>query len=616
MAKKKKIEENASLLNIISPIGMKFEANQFVLGENYCKGYGAIKYPPNPDYGWLTRITNIPSTMVSFTFTPNNGEILENINKNVTMLLGQANSEKEQLKKQRAQKGADEGMNLLRQIDENGESVGELAGTLIPLASDKETLKKVEQKMRGTRAMANLKVRPLTLMQKHAMQHVAPFYTDTPLIHEVSNRVMPLRSFIGGFPFSSSGLNDNAGCYIAKDVDGGLVILDLWLRENDRTNSNFVIMGVPGSGKSAAIKHIGLSQYMLGTKLIIIDPESEYKDFCENLGGNWLNAGGSAKSRINPLQIMPIPKNDIPDEKIPGVTDYYDKDDDGNGLGDLALYIKHLEVFFSLYIPDLTDRHKAILKKTLIELYKDFGIDWKTDATKLSPSDFPVMSDLQNKLKEEEKKIPEDRRDALESLYVDLILYLEDASNGADAALWNGPTTLDTNSNITVLDTYSLQSTSDNVKCAQYFLLQTWAWNIMSRDRTEKILLLCDESYLMIDPNVPQSLIFLRNVSKRDRKYEAGLAIISHSVVDFLDPKVKMYAQSLLDTPCYKLLFGTDGKNVKETGDLYDLTEAERELLESKRRGHALFMVGSKRLHVKFDIPDYKWEYFGKAGGR
>ena len=78
---------------------------------------------------------------------------------------------------------------LLRQIDENGESVGELAGTLIPLASDKETLKKVEQKMRGTCAMANLKVRPLTLMQKHAMQHVAPFYTDTPLIHEVSNRV-------------------------------------------------------------------------------------------------------------------------------------------------------------------------------------------------------------------------------------------------------------------------------------------------------------------------------------------------------------------------------------------------------------------------------------------
>ena len=47
-----------------------------------------------------------------------------------------------------------------------------------------------------------------------------------------------------------------------------------------------------------------------------------------------------------------------------------------------------------------------------------------------------------------------------------------------------------------------------------------------------------------------------------------------------------------------------------------NLTEAERELLESKRRGHALFMIGSKRLHVNFEIPDYKWAYFGKAGGR
>ena len=308
MAKKQKMEENASLLNVISPIALKFESNNFILGENYCKGYGVIKYPPAPNYGWLTRITNIPSTAVSFTFTPNQGEILESINKNITMLSGQARTAKDRLKQQRAEKGAKDGMKLLQQIDENGEVVGELAGTLIPMAIDKESLKKVEQKMRGTCAMTNLKVRPLTLMQKHALQHVAPFYIENPLLNEVSNRVMPLRTFVGGFPFSSSGLNDNAGCYVAKDATGGLVVLDFWLRENDRTNSNFVIMGVPGSGKSAAVKHITLSEFMLGTKLIFIDPESEYKDFCKNLNGNWLDAGGSPKARVNPLQIMPIPK--------------------------------------------------------------------------------------------------------------------------------------------------------------------------------------------------------------------------------------------------------------------------------------------------------------------
>lgn len=614
MAKKQKMEENPSLLNVISPIGLKFEPNQFILGENYCKGYGVIKYPPNPNYGWLTRITNILSTAVSFTFTPNQGDILESINKNIRMLEGQANAAKDRLKQQRAEKGAKDGMKLLQQIDENGEVVGELAGTLIPMALDKESLKKVEQKMRGTCAMMNLKVRPLTLMQKHAIQHVAPFYIENPLLNEVSNRVMPLRTFVGGFPFSSSGLNDNAGCYVARDVAGGLVVLDFWLRENDRTNSNFVIMGVPGTGKSATTKHIMLSQFMLGTKLIFIDPESEYKDFCQNLGGTWLNAGGSAKARVNPLHIMPIPRNDEPDEEIPGVTDYYDQDD-GNGLGDLALYIKHLEIFFSLYIPSLTDKHKAILKMTLIELYKEFGIDWNTEAKNLKPEEFPIISDLQQKLRMKAEAVKHEGSET-ENIYEDLVLYLEDAANGADSALWNGPTTLSTDSQVTVLDTYTLQSTSNNVKRAQYFLLQTWAWNFMSKDRTEKVMLICDEAYLMIDPEVPQSLVFLRNVAKRDRKYEAALCVISHSVVDFLDPKVKMYGQALLDTPCYKILFGCDGQNLEEVDKLYNLTEAEKELLESKRRGHALFMIGSKRLHVNFEIPEYKWKYFGKAGGR
>ncbi|MDO4556760.1 MAG: ATP-binding protein [Lachnospiraceae bacterium] len=613
MAKKRKEKQNEGLLNVIAPVGIEFQANGFTLGDNLCKAYGIIKYPPEPDYGWLSRITNAPSTMISFTFTPNSGEIIESLNKNIRMLENEAASAKDHLKEQRSRKGADDGMKLLKQIDENGEIVGELAGTLIPLSTDKEMLKKIEQKTRGVCAMANCKIRPLSFMQKHALKHVAPFYIDDTLYQEVSNRVMPLRTFVGGFPFSSSGYNDNQGFYVGKDVQGGLVILDFWKRENDRTNSNIVIMGVPGTGKSASVKHISLSEYMMGTKLIFIDPESEYKDFCKNLGGTWINAGGSDKGRVNPLHIMPIPKNEEIEEA--DINNYYDIDD-GNGLGDLALYLKHLEIFFSLYIPDLSTKEKAILKKTLIELYRDFDITWNIDATKIQAKDYPILSDLQTKLKEKAEELEKTRKESDTNPYADLVLYLEDAANGADASLWNGPTTLDADGQINVLDTFSLQTTSDNVKRAQYFLLQTWAWNVMSKDRSEKVLLICDESYLMIDPNVPQSLVFLRNVAKRDRKYEAGLIIISHSVVDFLDEKVKMYGQALLDTPCYKILFGTDGKNLEETDNLYNLTEAEKELLESKRRGHALFMIGSKRLHVNFEIPDYKWEYFGSAGGR
>jgi len=110
--------------------------------------------------------------------------------------------------------------------------------------------------------------------------------------------------------------------------------------------------------------------------------------------------------------------------------------------------------------------------------------------------------------------------------------------------------------------------------------------------------------------------VFLRNVEKRSRKYEAGVAIISHSVVDFLDPAIKMYGQALLDIPCFKILMGCDGKNLQETKELYNLTDAEEELLASKKRGSALVIIGSKRLHVAFEIPEYKFEYMGKAGGR
>lgn len=83
--------------------------------------------------------------------------------------------------------------------------------------------------------------------------------------------------------------------------------MDIWRRGSDRTNSNFVIMGNSGVGKNTAIKHIMMSEYMKGTKILVVDPESEYKDFCYNLGGNWVNAAGGTGGRFNPLQVRPPP---------------------------------------------------------------------------------------------------------------------------------------------------------------------------------------------------------------------------------------------------------------------------------------------------------------------
>lgn len=447
------------------------------------------------------------------------------------------------------------------------------------------------------------KVRTLANLQKEGFQSISPTYPANSTVDSIVSRIIPMSTFVGGFPFASSGYNDGRGYYFAKDSNGGLVILDTWERGNDRTNSSFVIMGVAGIGKSTVVKHIMLSEYMKGTKILCIDPESEYKDMCRNLNGSWLNAGGGKNGRSNLLQIRPAPRDD---------DDETDKlyTDEGNGMSDMALHMKTLEIEFSLYLPSLTDMQKAILKQTIIELYNQFGIFWETDIRQLKATDFPILSDLHALL---EKKAEANKENPV---YRDLAMLLYDAAAGSDSFLWNGHTTLEANSRFICLDTHDLQNASDNVKRTQYLNLLSWCWEEMSRDRNERCLLVCDEAYLMIDPQVPQSLVFLRNVEKRARKYEAGLAIISHSVVDFLAPEVKMYGQALLDIPCYKILMGCDGKNLQETKDLYNLTDAEQELLESKRRGHALFIIGSKRLHVNFEIPAYKFSYMGKAGGR
>ncbi|TYQ17853.1 UNVERIFIED_CONTAM: hypothetical protein Cloal_0225 [Acetivibrio alkalicellulosi] len=596
---------NSTLLNIISPIGIEIKRNFLIIGENLAKVYGIVKYPQKVEYGWLSKITNMPSTVVGVSFRPvDNSTFIESLSKNVIQSRVTAESAKDPLSQKRAERAAIDGERMMVQIDQNGETVGLMGITIMPMSKDDEGFNKVCRKTESTCAMSKCKSRTLANLQEQAFKHLSPLNDIDKNIEEIVGRIIPLSTFVGGFPFSSSGYNDGTGYYFGRDASGGLIILDTWKRGNDRTNTNMVITGVAGIGKSATVKHIALSEYMKGTKIIFIDPEREYKELCEELNGDWINAGGGINGRINPLQIRPTPVDEN-DEVYK---------DEGQGMGDMALYIKNLEIFLSLYIPSLTDREKAILKDCIIELFNAFGITWDTNVMQLKNEDFPTFLDLYCLVlnRAEEKR----RKESETNIYNDLALLLKDIALGSDSFLWNGHSTINTSTRCVCLDTHDLQNTSDNIKRTQYFNILTWCWQEMSKNRNERVLLICDEAYLMIDPNVPQSLVFLRNVEKRARKYEAGVAIISHSVVDFLDPQIKMYGQALLDIPCYKIIMGTDGRNLQETKELYNLTDAEEELLASKKRGNALVMIGSKRLHVVFEIPEYKFEYMGKAGGR
>ncbi len=600
---KKKTKLNTMLLNVISPMGIKFNRNDFLIGENKASMFGVVDFPSITNYGYLSKLTSIPGAVTSISFKSiSSSELLSDLRANIKEKEAIAEGTNDYLEKKRANESAENSKKLLKQIDDGGEKVGLMSTLIMPFAPD-DKFSEVTSRVKTKSATANVKIRNLSFIQEKAFKALSPYYTSDKEVSDYLDRVMPLSAFIGGFPFSDTGYRDEVGSYLAKDSKGGLVILDMWKRSNDRTNSNIVIMGMPGVGKSTAIKHIILNEFMNGTKVVIIDPEAEYIDLIKNLGGDIINSGGG-KGKINPLQIRAIPRDNDED-------DYFE--DDKDDMPDMALYLKTVETFFKLYLSDSDSLVIGTLKEMIIKVYNIFGIDFDTDVSTLNAEDFPTIKDLYELiLSEKNNENGELKTKNLEKLEI----LLKDIAIGADSYLFSGISTIKHSSNAICFDTSDLTNMDAKTKSTQYFNIMTYAWQIMSKSRDEKVLLICDEAYLLIDPDVPETLSFVRNIEKRSRKYESAIAVISHSVVDFLAPKVKMQGQAVLDTPTYKFLMGTDGQNLIETRELYKLGDAEEELLEAKKRKHALAMIGSKRLPIVFDIPPYKFNYFGDKGGR
>ena len=609
--KKREIEriiENQTLLNILSPIGgIEYKKNYFRVGDYLGRVYAITKYPQKVRVGWLESIANIPNTVCSLNISPTEKDILmQNISKGIRQNEIQYDSIKDEILRQRTEREIKDARELIEKIDLNGETVVYVTIAIMVIAEDMEELKQRSKAVLTKLATMQMKGRLLTNLSKNSFKLMSPFSITDPVIKEIADRNMLESSWIGGLPFSSSGFNDGNKYYFARDTKGGIVILDPWKRGGDRTNSNFVIMGTAGVGKSTVAKHLILNEYMTNTKIILIDPEREEKEMVEKLGEKWIHIGSGRGGIINPLQIKAVPLDDDNEEEK-------GYKDEGKGMGAMALHFQTLRTFFKLLYPELNSIQVAYLEEVLEELYGKFNINWNTDITVIPNDKFPIMIDLYNLLGE---KVNNEKDKEKQKIFATLKSLIRGISIGAEKGLFNGHTTVNDVAKIICFDTFNLQNASDRIKKAQYFNILTYCWEIMSKDKEEKTMLVCDEAYLLIDPEVPQSLIFLRNVAKRCRKYEGSLVIISHSIVDFLDSSVKMYGQAILDMATYKILMGTDGQNLEESVELFKLSEAQAEFLYKKKRGLGLFIIGSNRIFVRFDIFPIEFEYFGKGGGR
>ena len=612
---------NEHILNIITPSGIDYDSTHANIGENVGKIYCISRYPAeNIKYGWLAALCQLEGTITSIEFRRTDADNLIDVyNKKIAQLKGDRTTAKVESDKQLIDKAIKDLEGLIQKIAVQKEPVGYVNIMLYIRHTDGRMLEDRIKRVSGAVAVAQCKLLNLKYKQLQAMKCMAPYGIHSQQVARMGERNMPISTFLGGFPMANAGINDPGGYWLGRTSrTNRVVILNQWIRSNDRVNSNWFISGLPGSGKSTAIKKIQTCEYSFGTQIITLDPEEEYVDLAAHpdINGDVIDCAGGSTGRINPLQVKYSPRiteDDLNDGE--NLNDYMVYDEE-MGISDLALHIQNLRVFFKLYFgaESFDAGIKTALEECIIEVYRDFHITWDTEIAFLQPEDYPVIRDLYNKVEEKSKK--PDLSQYKQSVYDRLKDLLYSIAYGADQFIWNGPTTINPQSDFIVLNCSKLLELDENVKRAQFFNLTSWAWHEMSKDRSQKVIFGIDEGYLFVDPDYPDLMKFVRNVSKRDRKYEAGLMFITHSAVDVLDPAVKRFGQAIIDNSCYRFIMGTDGKNLQETVDLFNLTEGEQTILASKSRGVGILFAGSVRLDMRLEVSNEMLEMFGKRGGR
>jgi len=588
--------DSTALQNLLTPVGgISFGVSKVTIGPVVGRIYGALRFPSELDYGWAVDLMNNSDCITSITYYPGNvSELGDALARSIKASSMDAQAESNARRKKHFAKKAVDAEQLIEELDFKNAPIGHVAILAMPFSDREDKLEDVCRSVSNRFAKKRMRLKPLGNLQKDAYKQLSPYYPPQPLIADVLKRIFPLESLMGGFPLTINLYRDDHGSYFARTMDGGVMSLNLLMRGHDRTSSNAIFTGKTGMGKSTALKHLLMTMYMNGVKIIVIDPEREFRDLCRNLSGTWLDVGGG-EAKVNPFQIRPVPK-DEDDEQ-----DQLFKGDDNA----MALHIHTLDVFFKLYLPDLTNMQRALLKKALVEVYREKEITWETHVTTLRPEDFPIAEDVCRYLKAQDDQRCQELADLL-----------NDMAEGADSFLWNGYTNVDLSNDLIVMDTNRLSNSSAEVKRAQYFNNLTMCWQIMSQDRSQPVLLICDEAHILFEPDIPETSMYMRNYAKRARKYEAGLWVVTHSLVDLLNEKVKLSGQAILDCATYKVFFGTDGKNLEETADLFHLTESEKNALLAQEQRHALLFLGNQHVKVDFDIPSYKLELMGTGGGR
>ena len=341
------------------------------------------------------------------------------------------------------------------------------------------------------------------------------------------------------FPFMSSELVQESGIlYGVNKSNNSLVILDRFALHN----ANSIVFAQSGSGKSYTTKVEILRQLMQSTKVLVIDPEREYKNLSESVGGTYIKLSAKSKQKINPFDLA---------------STFHSK-------SDLAEHVQDLTAVIALMAEGLEKREKAAVDKAILKVYKK------------AKNEQPLLQDLYAEL----HKLG----------HLQLCERLEKYITGSIAEVFNSHTNIKLDNRLVVFD---IKDMPGDLRPIMMLIISTFIQNQV-KARPEKRLLVIDEGWLLLEHE--QSAQFVAGLVRRARKYYLGVSIITQQADDFLK---NCYGRAIASQSALRILMRQDTTTIKGVVSEFNLSEYEQQFLLTCERGDALIIADQNHVAVK-----------------
>ena len=542
-----------SVRDLISPASLKAEAKYLLLGDKYVRTIFVIGYPRYISVGWFAPIINLNLTFdISMFFYPvKSAIILKQLQNKVGSISAQIISDAEKgAARDPLRETALHDIEYLRDsLTQGTEKFFQFSLYITLYADNAEDLDRMSDQVEDILGSRLVYSRRVYFQSEQGFNSTLPTGNDELFITFNMNS-SPVAS---SFPFISSELTSDRGIlYGINRHNNSLILFDRFSLQN----ANSVVFATSGAGKSYAIKLEVLRSLMLGSDVIVIDPEYEYKHLSEAVGGTYINISLSSENKINPFD---LPRSIGGESKPKDI------------IRSAVITIKGL---LRLMLGNLSYDEDSIIDRALLETYAKKDITPDSD---LSNVEAPVMSDFEQVLEGMEGG-------------ADLALRLKKYTEGTFAGLLNNQTNVEMNNQMI---SFSVRDLEDELRPVAIYTIINYIWNIV-RSETKKRILVIDEAWWMMQHEDSAKFIFA--LVKRCRKYYLGVTTITQDVNDFLSSP---YGQAIVTNSSLQILLKQSPAAIDLVQKTFLLTEGEKYLLLECGLGEGIFFAGNKHVAIK-----------------